>query len=216
VLIDRGAVVQAFSRIEGPCHIGADTQVLGANVRVSSIGPQCRIGGEVEGSIVQGFSNKAHDGFLGHSYLGEWVNFGAGTVTSDLRTDYGPIRVHIAGKKIDTGLIKIGSFVGDHTKTSVHTLLNTGTVVGPFSLLLTSGTLLPRALPPFSQYVHGRVQERNDLREMFDTAATVMARRGQEWSETHAEFFFALYEQTAGERRHMLRESEQRRLRRVV
>jgi UDP-N-acetylglucosamine diphosphorylase/glucosamine-1-phosphate N-acetyltransferase len=216
VLIDQGAVVQAFSRIEGPCYLGSQAHVLGAKVRGSSIGPHCRIGGEVEGSIVQSYSNKAHDGFLGHSYLGEWVNFGAGTHTSDLRADYGLVSVTVNGKKLDTGLLKVGAFVGDHTKTSISTLLNTGTVIGPFSLLLTSGTLLPKALPAFCQYGHGRVRERTDLREMFDTATTMMARRDQEWTETHAEFFFSLYEQTASERRHILRESEQRRLRRVV
>src|SRR5262249_23313748 len=88
VLIDRQAVVEAFSRLEGPCYIGQRTQVRGAKVRGSSIGPDCRLGGEVEASILQGYANKIHDGFLGHSYVGEWVNFGAGTQVSDLRTDY--------------------------------------------------------------------------------------------------------------------------------
>src|SRR5438067_1129333 len=138
VLVDRGAVVKAFSRLEGPCYVGPDTQVLGAQVRGSSLGPQCRVGGEVECTIVQGHSNKAHDGFLGHSYVGEWVNLGAGTQVSDLRTDYGPISVSIAGRKVETGLIKVGAYLGDHTKTSINTLFNQGTVAGPFSLLLTS------------------------------------------------------------------------------
>jgi hypothetical protein len=89
VMIDRGAVVQAFSRLEGPCYVGPDTHVLAGRVKGSSVGPQCRLGGEVEVSIVHGHSNKAHEGFLGHSYLGEWVNFGAGTQTSDLRNDSG-------------------------------------------------------------------------------------------------------------------------------
>jgi UDP-N-acetylglucosamine diphosphorylase/glucosamine-1-phosphate N-acetyltransferase len=216
VLIDRGAVVQAFSRLEGPCYVGPDTQVLAARVRGSSFGPQCRIGGEVEASIVQGYSNKAHDGFLGHSYLGEWVNFGAGTHTSDLRNDYGVVRVRVDGERVDTGLLKVGAFVGDHTKTSINALLNTGTAVGPFAQLLASGSLLPPAVPPFCQVAQGRVQERTDLRQMFTTAHTAMARRGREWTETHAEYFFDLYEQTAGERRQLIRENEQRRLRRVV
>ena len=92
VLIDKGAVVQAFSRIEGPCYIGQNTLIVGAKVRGGTYGPTCKIGGEAEASIVQGYSNKYHDGFLGHSYLGEWVNLAAGTQTSDLRNDYGPIR----------------------------------------------------------------------------------------------------------------------------
>ena len=151
VMIDRGAVVQAFSRLEGPCYVGADTHILAGRVKGSSLGPQCRIGGEVEASIVHGHSNKAHEGFLGHSYIGEWVNFGSGTQTSDLRNDYGKVTVTVNGKKIETGLLKVGSFVGDHTKTSISTLFNTGSVAGPFGQLVTSGSLLPRSLPAFCQ-----------------------------------------------------------------
>jgi UDP-N-acetylglucosamine diphosphorylase/glucosamine-1-phosphate N-acetyltransferase len=216
VLVDDGAVVQAFSRLEGPCYVGPDSQLFAARIKGSSIGPQCRIGGEVEGSIVHGFSNKAHEGFLGHSYVGEWVNLGAGTQTSDLRTDYGTVHMNMGGRTVDTGLLKVGSFIGDHTKTSMNVLFNTGSRVGAFAQLLTSGTLLPRLVPSFCQFGHGRVQERSDLREMFTTAATAMARRGRHWTEAHAEFFLALFEQTAAERRQLIRESEQRRFRRVI
>ncbi len=216
VLIDSEAVVHAFSRIEGPCYIGAETRIQSARIHGGSIGPRCRIGGEIEASIVHGYSNKAHDGFLGHSYLGEWVNFGAGTQTSDLRTDYGSIHMTLNGQTIDTGLLKIGSFIGDHTKTSLSTLFNTGTLVGVFGQLLGSGELLPRVVPSFCRYGRGRLHERNGMREMFTTAATVMARRQRKWTETHAELFFTLFEKTAAERRQALRDSEQGRLRRVV
>jgi UDP-N-acetylglucosamine diphosphorylase/glucosamine-1-phosphate N-acetyltransferase len=216
VWIDRGAVVKAFSRIEGPCYIGPYTQVQAASVKSSSVGRQCRIGGEVEAAIVHGYSNKAHDGFLGHSYLGEWVNFGAGTHTSDLRTDYGSVRFVVNGQKVDSGLMKVGAFVGDHTKTSIGTLLNTGSLIGPFALLLTAGTLLPRSVPAFCEVSHGSLRERNDLREMFTAAAIMMGRRDCTWTTEHAEFFLQLYEDTAEVRRQMLRESEQRRMRRVV
>jgi UDP-N-acetylglucosamine diphosphorylase/glucosamine-1-phosphate N-acetyltransferase len=215
IVIDRGALVQAFSRIEGPCYIGPDTQVLAGHVKGSSVGPQCRIGGAVEASIVHGYSNKAHDGFLGHSYLGEWVNFGAGTQTSDLRTDYGTVRFHINGQAVDSGQLKVGAFVGDHTKTSISALLNTGSLIGPFGLLLASGTLLPRTLPGFCQVAHGRLQERTDLREMFTAAATMMSRRNRAWTAQHADFFLQLYEETAEARRQGLRDNE-RRMRRVV
>jgi hypothetical protein len=80
ILIDGGAVVQAFSRLGGPCYVGPRTQLLAARVKATSIGPDCRVGGEVESTIIQGYTNKAHEGFLGHSYVGEWVNLGAGTV----------------------------------------------------------------------------------------------------------------------------------------
>jgi hypothetical protein len=183
VLVDSGAVVQAFSRLEGPCYVGPETY---------------------------------HDGFLGHSYLGEWVNFGAGTHTSDLRTDYGLITMPINGRSVDSGLMKVGAYVGDHTRTSIATLLNTGTVIGPFGLLIASGSLLPRLIPPFARYGHGRIQERTDLGQMFAAAATAMARRGQEWSEAHAEFYLSLFDATAESRRQIIRESDQRRLRRVV
>jgi UDP-N-acetylglucosamine diphosphorylase/glucosamine-1-phosphate N-acetyltransferase len=216
VLVDTGAVVQAFSRLQGPCYIGPETQVFAARIRESSIGPHCRIGGEVESSIVQGYTNKYHDGFLGHSYLGEWVNFGAGTHTSDLRTDYGQITMPVNGRSVETGLMKIGALIGDHTRTSIATLLNTGTVVGPFGLLIASGSLLPRLIPAFARYGHGRIQERTDLGQMFAGAAIAMARRGQEWNEFHAEFYLSLFDATAESRRQIIRESDQRRLRRVV
>jgi UDP-N-acetylglucosamine diphosphorylase/glucosamine-1-phosphate N-acetyltransferase len=216
VLIDQGAVVQSFSRIEGPCYIGPETRVLGAHLHGGSIGPQCRIGGEVEASIVQGYSNKAHEGFLGHSYVGEWVNLAAGTQTSDLRTDYRTIRMTLDGKSIDTGLLKIGSFVGDHTKTSLNTLFNTGSLLGVFGQLIGGGELLPRSVPSFCRYVRGKLHEHNDLREMFNTAQIMMARRQREWTEIHVELFFTLFETTAAERRQLHGEGELGRRRRVV
>src|SRR5262249_40422067 len=92
VVIDRDARVSAFTRLEGPCYVGPGSQVLGAKIRGGvSIGPGCRVGGEVEASILHGFVNKYHEGFLGHSYVGAWVNLAAGTHTSDLRCDYGEV-----------------------------------------------------------------------------------------------------------------------------
>src|SRR5262249_53025925 len=134
----------------------------------------------------------------------------------DLRNDYGPVRVTVAGQKVETGRMKVGSFLGDHTKTSIGTLFNTGSVVGAFGQLVASGGLMPRSLPAFCQVSHGRVQERSDLRALFETAATVMSRRGRAWTEAHADFYLDLYERTARERERLVRESEQRPLRRVV
>jgi UDP-N-acetylglucosamine diphosphorylase/glucosamine-1-phosphate N-acetyltransferase len=216
VLLDRDVRVQAFTRLEGPCYIGPQSQLFAARIRGGSIGPQCRIGGEIEASIVQGHSNKYHDGFLGHSYLGEWVNFGAGTHTSDLRTDYGTIAMPINGKTVPTGRMKVGAYIGDHTRTSIATLLNTGTVIGPFGLLIASGSLLPRLIPSFTRYGYGRIEERTDLGQMFAAAATAMSRRGQEWTDVHAGFYLALFDATATARRQVIRESEQRRLRRAM
>jgi len=216
VIIESGAVVQSFSRLEGPCCIGAGSWVLGAKLRGGSIGPQCRIGGEVEASIIQGYSNKYHDGFLGHSYLGEWVNLGAGTQVSDLRNDYGEIRVVIGDERIATGLHKVGVFLGDHTKTGLGTLLNSGTSCGAFANLLPTASYLPMAVPSFSLVRNGQIQELTDLRKIFSTTAKVMKRRGRELTGTHINFLFSLYEQTDRQRRRIIRDAEQRHWRKSV
>jgi UDP-N-acetylglucosamine diphosphorylase/glucosamine-1-phosphate N-acetyltransferase len=216
VLIDDGAVVQAFSRLEGPCYVGAGTQVLAARLRTGSVGPNCRIGGEVEASILHGHVNKYHDGFLGHSYVGEWVNVGAGTQFSDLRNDYGPIRMTVNGHSVDSGRMKIGALVGDFTRTGIGTLINVGTVAGPFGQLLPSATYLPRVLPAFATVSGAHIQERTDLGPMFETAATAMSRRGRQWTSAHADFYLGLYERTESERLRMIRDAEQRRMRRLA
>jgi UDP-N-acetylglucosamine diphosphorylase/glucosamine-1-phosphate N-acetyltransferase len=215
VIVDRGAVVQAFSRLEGPCYIGPESWILGARLRGGSIGPKCRIGGEVEASIIHGHSNKYHDGFLGHSYLGEWVNLAAGTNTSDLRNDYRPIRVTINGERLTTGRTKVGAFIGDHSKTGLNTLLNCGTAVGAFCSLLPTGTYLPTTIPSFT-VCNGVLSEAWDLRQLFQTAQTVMRRRGCELTDVHRDLYFALYDATSELRRRTIRDHEQRRLRRSV
>jgi UDP-N-acetylglucosamine diphosphorylase/glucosamine-1-phosphate N-acetyltransferase len=215
VAVDEGAVVTAFSRLEGPCYVGRHAHVLGAKVRGgTTLGPHSRVGGEVEASIVLGHSNKYHDGFLGHSYVGEWVNLGAGTSTSDLRNDYGEVTVTAAGRRVATGLTKVGSFLGDHTKTGLGTLLNTGTNAGPFCNLLPWAGLLPRYVPPFCRGCDGALAEDADLGRLLATAATVMSRRGAALTAAHAVLYRTLFEQTAAERRRALREAEGRRLRR--
>lgn len=216
VIIDRDAVVHSFSRLEGPCYIGPETVIMAAKIRGgTSLGPCCRVGGEVEASIMQGHGNKYHDGFLGHSYVGEWVNLAAATQTSDLRNDYGIIRLTVNGQRMSSGRTKIGSYIGDHTKTGLGALLNTGSVVGAFCNLLPTGTLLPQIVPSFSQVQYGNVGERWDLKEMFGTAHMVMNRRGQEFTQTHRDFFDDLYEATAESRRRTMREYEVRRMKRV-
>ncbi len=216
VMIDRDVKVQAFSRIEGPCYIGPNTQIVGAKIHGGSIGPTCRVGGEFEESIIQGCSNKYHDGFLGHSYLGEWVNIAAGTQISDLRNDYGEVRVVVGEERINTGLRKVGAFIGDHTKTGLTTLLNSGTSVGAFCNLLPTGSYLPISVPSFCNFRHGQVHQRTDLRHAFHTAAKVMRRRDQELTGTHIEFFFSLYEETMETRQRCIREAEQRRWRKSI
>jgi UDP-N-acetylglucosamine diphosphorylase/glucosamine-1-phosphate N-acetyltransferase len=215
VVIAAGAVVTAFTRLDGPCCVGAGTHVLGAKVRAgTTLGPSCRVGGEVEASIVQGHSNKYHDGFLGHAYVGEWVNLGAGTSNSDLRNDYGEVTVTVGGRPVATGMTKVGCFLGDHTKAGLGTLLNTGTSAGAFCHLLPSGGLLPRYFPSFCSWWNGAAAENGELVRLLATAATVMGRRGAALTPAHAALYRAVFEQTAAERRRALREAQQRRLRR--
>ena len=215
VVIDREAVILPFTRLEGPCYVGPLTQIFAAHVRAgTTIGPNCRVGGEVEASILQGNANKYHDGFLGHSYLGEWVNFGAGTHTSDLRFDYGEVVLTVNGDPTPTGRGKVGAFVGDHAKTGIGTLLNTGSNVGVFCQLLPSGGLLPRFVPSFCRFGNGRLTDELELADLFATAEKVAQRRGEAFTEAHRALFRGLHDRTAALRRHALREAEQRRLRR--
>ncbi len=214
IVIDREAVVTAFTRLEGPCFIGPGTHVQGANIRAgTTLGPNCRIGGEIECCIVQGYSNKYHEGFLGHAYIGEWVNLGASTQNSDLRNDYGEVTMTVNGRRVSTGLTKVGCFLGDHTKTGLGTLLNTGTNAGIFCNLLPGG-LLPRYIPSFASWWKEALTDRADLPALLHTAAEVMRRRRVDFTQTHAALYHALFEQTAAERRRVVREAEWRRLRR--
>lgn len=216
VVVDEGAKVHSFTRLEGPCYVGPRTHLLAAQVRGGTLGVECRVGGEFEASILHGYSNKYHDGFLGHSYVGEWVNVGAGAQFSDLRNDYGQIEVFAGGRMLNSERIKVGSFVGDHTRFSINASMNCGTVVGPFCMMVASGGLLPRVVPAFSMAREGRVTERNDLRRMFDTAVKAMRRRDVTWTPAHEAFYFDLYEATVGQRDRLLGDPETRRLRRRV
>jgi UDP-N-acetylglucosamine diphosphorylase/glucosamine-1-phosphate N-acetyltransferase len=215
VVIDHRAILAAFTRLEGPCYVGPYTQVQGANIRAgTTLGPHCRIGGEVEASIVQGYSNKVHEGFLGHSYLGEWVNLGAGTHNSDLRNDYGPVSVTVQRQLLPTGQTKVGCFLGDHTKTGLGTLLNTGASVGAFCNLLPAGRLAPKYVPSFMNWWNGSLGDGFPLETLLNTATQVMQRRGCSLTEAHSQLYRFLWEESALERRRVLRDGEQRTLRR--
>jgi UDP-N-acetylglucosamine diphosphorylase/glucosamine-1-phosphate N-acetyltransferase len=215
VVIDREAVITAFTRLEGPCYIGPKTHVLGAKIRAgTTLGPDCRIGGEVEACIIHGHSNKYHEGFLGHSYVGEWVNLAAGTHNSDLRNDYGEVSVRINNTQVPAGLTKVGCFLGDHTKTGLGTLINTGSTVGVFCNLLPSGSLLPRHVPSFCSWWNGSLQTNYDWLQLMETASRMMQRRGCVLTEVHAALYHSLFDQTALERHRGLQEAQQRYLRR--
>jgi UDP-N-acetylglucosamine diphosphorylase / glucose-1-phosphate thymidylyltransferase / UDP-N-acetylgalactosamine diphosphorylase / glucosamine-1-phosphate N-acetyltransferase / galactosamine-1-phosphate N-acetyltransferase len=180
VWIGPDTVVAAFTRLEGPCAIGAGTHLLGAAIRAgTTIGPVCRIGGEVECSIVQGYANKYHDGFLGHSYIGEWVNLAAGTITGDLRFDYQPIAIRRGGTRVPTGQIKLGSIIGDHARTGLGVLLDCGSTVGAFASLLPTGQLAPREVPSFARCGPNGITFM-EVDAVLRGSATAMSRRGRE------------------------------------
>jgi UDP-N-acetylglucosamine diphosphorylase/glucosamine-1-phosphate N-acetyltransferase len=217
VVVAADAVVGALSHLTGPCYVGPRTHVLGARVRPgTSLGPHCRVGGEVEASIVQGYSNKAHDGFLGHSYLGEWVNLAAGTHTGDLRNDYGTINVPADGVSLNTGRVKVGSFVGDHARTGLGVLLNCGSVIGAFAAVLPTGQLAPRDVPSFTRHGPDGFTEDLDLIARFAAADTMMRRRGRSLSRAQDAVYRAVAAQTAAHRRRALGGIEPPRQRRAL
>jgi len=182
IALDDGVSVRAFSRIAGPCWFGRDTVVYGGTHSGVSAGPQCRLRGELEATVVLGYSNKAHDGFIGHAYLGRWVNLGAMTTNSDLKNNYGHVRLWTpADPDTDTGEMKIGAFLGDHVKTGIGALINTGTIVGAGSNLFGGG-MPPKYVPPFS-WGSGSDLSLYDLEKFIATARTVMKRRNIELSD---------------------------------
>ncbi|MHC4879957.1 MAG: putative sugar nucleotidyl transferase [Planctomycetota bacterium] len=201
VFVDADARLQAFTRLEGPLHVGRGTQVFRANVKAgTTLGPVCRIGGEIENSIVHGYSNKYHDGFLGHSYVGEWVNLGALTTNSDLKNDYSQVRVPLEGEPIDSGSKKVGCFIGDHTKTALCSQFNTGSSIGVMTMILPGGELLPKHVPSFSRVWHGEIDNRLDLESGLQTARMAMSRRNCDLSPAQERLFRRLYLQTEQER----------------
>lgn len=215
VMVQKDAVIGAFTKLEGPCVIGPSSQLLGAKVRAgTTIGPQCRIGGEVEASIVHGYSNKYHEGFLGHAYVGKWCNLGAGTHNSDLRNDYGEVTVTVHGQAIGTGLSKVGCFLGDHVRTGLGTLINTGTNVGVFCQLLPAGRLAPKYMPSFTNWWNGGIAEGFDIDKLWSIAETVSNRRHVILSAAERDLMLYLHQVTWSERRRVLLDVESRALRR--
>ena len=199
VYIDEGAEIHPFTRIEGPCYIGKKSILLGTKCREgNSIGPYCRIGGELEESVIQGYSNKYHDGFLGHAYVGEWVNLGALTTNSDLKNDYSTVSVMLDGKhSIDTGSTKVGSLIGDHTKTSIGVLFNTGSVVGAMAIIMATGKPLPKFIPSFAWFIEGVVTKGFGRKVLYGTARTAMGRRKQTWTPAQEAMWDKIFEMTA-------------------
>jgi UDP-N-acetylglucosamine diphosphorylase/glucosamine-1-phosphate N-acetyltransferase len=195
IWLDDGASVRAFTRLAGPAYVGRGSCVLGGSLEACSIGPVCRIRGEFVESVALAYVNKAHDGHIGHAYLGAWVNLGAETTNSDLKNNYGTVRLWTPEGDADTGEIKMGCLLGDHVKTGIGLLLNTGTVVGAGSNLY-GAAMPPKYVPPFSW---GTGDELTTYRadKFLEVAERAMARRdvtlsagtreqlGRAWERAH-------------------------------
>ena len=178
ILVGAGARIAAHTVLRGPCVIGAGTELLGGSVSRCTFGPHCRVAGEVEESVWQGYANKRHHGFIGHSAVGEWVNLGALTTTSDLKNNYGTVRVWVDGAERESGRAKIGALIGAHAKTGIGTLLPTGASIGAGANLFGGGRFAPKHVPAFGWWDGERMRE-HELERFLGTARTVMSRRGR-------------------------------------
>jgi UDP-N-acetylglucosamine diphosphorylase/glucosamine-1-phosphate N-acetyltransferase len=198
-----GAHARIFPQavIEGPAWIGDNTLIkIGAKIyENTSIGPVCKVGGEVEGSIIHAYANKQHDGFLGHAYLCPWVNLGADTNNSDLKNNYGNVRVTIDGKALDSGSLFVGLIMGDHAKSGINTMFNTGTVVGVGSNVFGAG-FPPKAVPSFSWGgAEGLVTY--DLEKCLAVARRVVGRRKMTLTDPEEQALRAVFAMTAKDRK---------------
>lgn len=191
IYLDEDIVVQSGSRLEGPLFVGKGSHVLGARLKQSSIGPHSKVGGEISASIIQGYSNKAHDGFLGHSYVGEWVNLGAGTTTSNLKSTYSKARFNFGPHEQESEDIFLGTIFGDHVKTGIGTLLNCGSIMG-YGSILFDANLHDVHLPPFT-WGRSNAYERVKIDKFLETAAAMMDRRGQSLSDDECAVIETVY-----------------------
>lgn len=181
IVIGPGAELEAGCHIQGPVLIHAHATIrMGAFVKGATvIGPHCKVGGEISNVHFQGWANKAHDGFLGNSVIGKWCNLGAGTCTSNLKNTYGEVRQWSVPSQTmrNSGLQFCGLLMGDHSKCGIGTTFNTGTVIGPASVIFDAG-YPPKHVPAFS-WLNAKTGESTlqDLNKMMGTAEKVMARR---------------------------------------
>lgn len=194
ILIEAGAEIEAGAVLDarsGPIYIAKKTIIKPHSYLKGplSIGPDCRIGGEVTHAIFHGYSNKAHYGFIGHAYIGEWVNLGAGTTNSNLKNNYGSVKVRGA----DTGQQFMGCLVGDFAKTGIGTLINTGSVIGLGANVL-GGQVTPKSVPDFQWDGTNRYR----LEAFLKAAEAMMGRRGVKLDGKLSGKIKAIYRQTAG------------------
>ena len=200
VYIGEGVKVMPNTTIQGPAYIGPKSTIqMAARLREgSNIGEVCKVGGEIENSIMHSYSNKQHDGFLGHAYIGQWVNLAADTINSDLKNTYGTVRVQLPHKLVETGSIFVGLAMGDHSKSAIASTFITGSVVGFNCNVLASG-FPPKFLGSFSWLTDGGCRPYSPTMAV-EVARRVVSRRKKDLTEADVALFHKLYDLTQAER----------------
>ena len=199
IIIEEKVELEAFSHLTGPCYVGRSTRVHSAFIRGgTTIGEACRVGGEIENSIISSYTNKAHYGYVGNSIVGEWVNLGAGSVFSDLKNTYGTIKVELPEGKVDTEMRKLGPMVGDMSKVSIGCRIFAGKKIGVSSHLID---LVTKNVPSFVFYRTESDMVELDLRSVVETQKRMMGRRDVEMSRELEKLIRFVYSATDPERR---------------
>lgn len=200
ILLDRGATIGPYCFLSGPVHIGAQARVIEHAALKDGVvlGHTTKVGGEVEASVIEPYTNKQHHGFLGHSYVGSWVNLGAGTCNSDLKNTYGMVSMEYDGRRVATGMQFLGCILGDYAKTAVNTSLFTGKVVGVCSMVYGFVTT---NVPSFVNYARsfGQITEA-PVEVMVATQARMFKRRGVPQRPCDVQLLRDMYELTRHER----------------
>jgi UDP-N-acetylglucosamine diphosphorylase/glucosamine-1-phosphate N-acetyltransferase len=193
IIIENNVQVLSHSVIAGPTYIGPKCRIWPfAFLEEAILGPVCRVMGQLEACILHGYTNKQHDGFLGHAYLGSWVNLGAGTTNSDLKNNYGSVKMTVNSRKVDTGETFVGLAMGDHAKSAIGTLFYTGTRVGVAANVF-GDVIPPKMVPSFAWGGDGKT--RYELEKCLETMAVVKSRRGEIFTDAEKELFSRLYHQ---------------------
>ncbi len=201
IFIDEGVTVYPNSIIMGPVFIGANTQIKAAAQIYggTSVGDVCKIGGEVHESIFYSYSNKQHDGFIGNSYVGQWVNIGAGATFSNLKNNYSNVRVHISKYRLlDSKNMFLGGIMADHSKIGINTMFNSGTTVG-VSCNVFGGGFQQKYIPSFIWGDPKSLQEYK-LEKGLETARRVMSRRNVTITQAEIDLLKVLYDRLSEER----------------
>jgi UDP-N-acetylglucosamine diphosphorylase/glucosamine-1-phosphate N-acetyltransferase len=203
IIIASGAQIK-FSQIAGPVFVGVGCIVDGARLRPgTSLGPNCKVGGEVAATIFQSRVNKGHEGFVGHSWAGRWVNFGALSTTSNLKNTYGEIRYQQDGSTlVATGAQFLGSVIGDHTKIGIGQLLATGSNIGA-GCNIFGGGMAPKYIPSFSWLGSG-AREEHGLEKCLQTVHATLARRNARLRPASEELLRKVFENTREERKQFI------------